>query len=94
MWMLSRELGLRSTEVLLGLQVFQDRQGRQRQVQQGQVQQVQRGQVQQERQGPQERQVKQEQHRQVLQVHQGHCSISVKNSKCSKDNEIGCGKDR
>ena len=71
--MLGRELDLRSTEILLGYQVQQGRQGQVQQVQQGQVQQG---------------QVQQVQEQQVQQVHQGHCSISFKNSKCSKYNEI------
>ena len=76
--MLGRELELRSTEILLGYQVQQGRQGQVQQVQQGQVQQG---------------QVQQVQEQQVQQEHQGHCSISFKNSKCSKDNEIEWSKD-
>ena len=47
----------------------------------GQVQQVQHGQVQ------------QVQGQQLQQAHQGRCSISFKNSKCSKVNEIEWSKD-
>ena len=79
--MLGRELELRSTEILLGYQVQQGRQGQVQQVQQGQQSQVQQGQVQ------------QVQEQQVQQVHQGHRSIFFKNSKCSEDNEIEWSKD-